>query len=279
MLPTATIVFREFLEIALVITIVMAATRGLAGRLRLITLGLAAGIAGSALIGMFTGRISAAVDGMGKEVFDAAIMFTAAGFLSWTVLWMKRHGRELSENLKRVGSDVAEGRRPVGVIVTVIALATLREGAEIVLFTHGMLASGQFAIADIVSGALLGAVGGTAVGLMLYFGLLTATRRHMLQVTGWMLIFLTAGMAAQGVGLLVAADILPALQPRLWDSSDIISGHSMIGEMLGVLIGYTPSPSAMEVLCYALVLATIGGLYHYNASQPPPRKSVRSSAS
>jgi high-affinity iron transporter len=266
MLPTATIVFREFLEIALVVSVVMAATHGLTGRWKLILAGFGLGALGSALIGLSADQISNALGGMGQELFDAGIMFAAVGFLSWTILWMKKHGRELSRQLHQVGSDVVAGTRPKTVIISVIALASLREGAEIVLFTYGMVASEAFSLSSIVAGAVLGAVGGTLVGAMLYLGVLKTARRHLLTVTGWLLILLTAGMAAQGAGLLVAADVLPAISPQLWDTSHLIAGHSLIGELLGVLMGYTPRPSGMEVAFFAVVLLTIGTCYHHSAT-------------
>jgi high-affinity iron transporter len=260
MFPTATIVFREILEIALVLTIVLAATRGLPKRGSLVTSGLALGIFGSAIIALFIDQISGAIDGMGQEVFNAAIMFTAVGFLSWTVIWMKRHGRQLSQHIKNMGRDVVEGRKPLYIITAVVALSTLREGAEIVLFTNGMLMSG-ISLWSVISGGLIGAAGGAIVGTMLYFGLLKAAQTHLFTVTNWLLIFLTAGIAAQGANFLIAAGMLPELHPQMWDTSAFIAGNSFIGETLKVLIGYTPRPTGMELVFYLTALIGVGTLY------------------
>lgn len=267
MLPTATIVFREVLEIALVLGIVMAATRGLPSRFRLALMGLAIGGFGAAIIAFFTDTISSAIHGVGQEVFNAGIMFLAVIFLSSTIVWMKRHGREMAANLKTVGHDVVTGERSAYVLVGVIAFATFREGAEIVLFTYGMLASGTFTLTSIITGGLLGLFGGTVIGLMLYFGLLKTARRHLFTVTSWMLIILTAGIAAQGANFLIAAGILPPLAQQMWDTSAIISGHSFIGQTLAVLIGYTPRPSGMELLFYTSVLCVVGLLYKAVSTQ------------
>lgn len=276
MLSIATIVFRECLEIALVLTIVLAATRGLKGRAPLVLGGLGLGIAGAALIAVFTDVISEAVDGMGQEVFNAAIMFIAVGFLSWTVVWMRRYGREVAQELKQVGQEVVSGKRPSAVILFVIAVATLREGAEIVLFTYGMVASGAFTTGSIVLGGVLGTVGGVAIGTMIYFGLLKAAQKHLFTVTSWMLMLLTAGMAAQGAGFLIAADVLPSLIPMVWDSSALLSGGSFMGETMGVLVGYTPRPSGMELLFYFATLAAVVGLYQWagRARRIPPVSAV-----
>lgn len=261
MFPTATIVFREMIEVALVVGIVMAATRGLPGRLNLVLSGLGLGLVGSVIIAFFTDSISQAIDGVGQEVFNACVMFVAVGFLSWTVIWMKTHGRQLAQNLKAVGADVLAGDKSVYVIIGVVALATFREGSEVVLFTYGMMAAGVFPFHEILIGGLLGVVGGGAVGFMLYMGLLRAAQKYLFTVTSWMLIVLTAGMAAQGANFLIAAGILPSLAPQVWDSSMIVSSSSFLGATLKVLIGYTPRPSGMELLFYASVLFGVGMVY------------------
>lgn len=272
MFPTATIVFREIIEVALVIGIVMAATRGLPGRLNLILAGLGLGVLGSVIIAFFTDSISQAIDGVGQEIFNAAVMFTAVGFLSWTVIWMKTHGRHLAQNLKEMGQDVMSGNKSVYVLVGVVALATFREGAEIVLFTYGMLASGAFAMSEIVIGGIGGLIGGSIVGLMLYMGLLKAAQRHLFTVTSWLLIVLTAGMAAQGASFLIAAGILPELYPEVWDTSAILSGGSFLGETLKVLIGYTPRPTGMELVFYSAVLICVGSAYKFISARPKSEK-------
>ena len=272
MFPTATIVFREIIEVALVIGIVLAATRGLPGRVGLVLAGLGLGILGSIIIAFFTETISQAIDGVGQEIFNATVMFIAVGFLSWTVIWMKTHGRELAQNLKAVGQDVVAGNKSIYVLIGVVALATFREGAEIVLFTYGMTASGAYSFSEIVMGGLIGAAGGTVVGLMLYLGLLKAAQKHLFAVTSWMLIILTAGMAAQGANFLIAAGVLPELYPQVWDTSAILSGGSFLGETLKVLVGYTPRPTGMELVFYISVLLVVGSLYKM-ISSPRARTS------
>jgi len=257
MLSIATIVFREFLEIALIISLVMAATQGLQGRINIILLGLGIGFLGAGIIAFFTDTLAASVEGTGQDIFNAGVLFVAVGFLSWTVIWMKHHAKHLSQRIHKVGSDIVAGETSVWVLITIVALASLREGAEIVLFTYGMMASGQVTWPAVFTGASLGALGGTVVGVMLYLGLLRAARKHLFAITSWLLVFLTAGMAAHGASYLIAADVLPDLVPQMWNTSHLISGDSLAGEILGVLIGYTPHPSGMEVLFYMAVVGVI----------------------
>lgn len=269
MFDIAVIVFREILEIALVVGIVLAATRGLPQRGLLVLAGLALGIFGSYLIFHFTDSINEAIDGVGQEVFNAGVMFAAVGFLSWTVIWMKRHGRQLAQHLNAVGADVVAGRKSLYVIVAVVALATLREGAEIVLFSYGQALSGV-PISSILTGGVIGLFAGAVVGFMLYFGLLKTVKRHLFSVTSWMLIFLTAGMAAQGASFLIQADLLPVLHPQVWDTSWLLDGGTTLGETFKVLFGYNPRPTGMELAFYLGVITVVGGAYKLIGSAKPP---------
>lgn len=265
---TAFIVFREVLEIALVTGIVMAATQGMKGRVLMVLSGLGLGVFGSAIVAYFTETISQAVDGVGQEIFNASVLFIAVAFLSWTVIWMKRHGRDMAKNISALGKDVMSGDRSFYVLIGVIALGTLREGTEIVLFTYGMTANGSGAFSSVIVGGFMGLIGGTIVGFMLYFGLLKTVKKHLFTVTSWMLIVLTAGMAAQGASFLIAAGILPELYPQVWDTSALLSAESPLGQVLGILIGYTPRPSGMELVFYVCVLCGVGGLYRFLGAAP-----------
>ena len=93
MLGALIIVFREVLEAGLIVGIVMAATRGVAGRGRWIMIGIGAGIIGAAVVAMFAGAISQAFQGSGQELFNASILATAVVMLMWHNAWMARHGR------------------------------------------------------------------------------------------------------------------------------------------------------------------------------------------
>jgi high-affinity iron transporter len=257
MLATAVIVFREVLEAALVIGIVLAATRGLAGRGLWVVNGIAGGAAGAIVVAIFAGAIASAASGMGQEIFNAIVLFIAVSMLGWHSVWMKRHGREMSISMKSVGEAVRGGAKPMYVLAVVVGLAVLREGAEVVLFLHGVSASGASSAASIAAGGAAGLALGAAMGGLLYFGLLRIPSKHLFSVTGWLILLLAAGMAAQAAAFLVQADVLPTLGDMLWDSSWLIADGSLAGKMLHALIGYTARPSGIQLAFYAATIATI----------------------
>ena len=138
----ALLVFREVLEAALVISIVCAATRGVPRRGRFVGAGIALGVAGAVLVALGAGRIAGLANGSGQEIFDACVLLAAVVMIGWHLLWMSRHGRELADHMTAVGGAVREGRSPLKVLMSVVALAVLREGSEVVLFLYGMSIGG-----------------------------------------------------------------------------------------------------------------------------------------
>ena len=142
MLGTAIIVLREALEAALIISIVLVASKGAPGRNRWVSGGVAAGIVGAGVVALFAGAIAAAVSGVGQELFNATILFLAVGMLGWHIIWMSRHGRELAVSARAIGDAVVSGSRPLYVLAVVCGVAVLREGSETVLFLYGLAAGG-----------------------------------------------------------------------------------------------------------------------------------------
>lgn len=254
------LVFREVLEAALIISIVAAATRGVPGRARWILAGIGLGIVGAAVVAAFAGAIGDAMSGMGQEWFNAIVLLAAVLMIGWHVIWMSRHARELTLQMKAVGNDVSHGKRPMTALLIVITLAVLREGSEVVLFGYGLIASGS-QLSELFIGGGLGLVLGTAVGLALYFGLLTIPVRHFFSATNWLLVLLAGGLAGSAAGKLVQADVLPALADPLWDTSAVLTDESALGEFLHVLVGYSAQPTGMQVAFYVItVLLLLAGM-------------------
>jgi high-affinity iron transporter len=270
MLATLIIVFREVLEAALVVGIVLAATRGVPRRYRWIACGIGGGVLGAVLVAGFAGEIADAVQGMGQELFYAAILFAAVTMLGWHNIWMSRHGREMAANATRIGQEVLAGTRPLYALALVVGIAVLREGSEIVLFLYSIAASGGGASGMLVGGAL-GLVAGVGAGAAIYFGLQIIPTRHLFTVTNWLILLLAAGMASQGAAFLVQAGIVPALGNRLWDTSFLLTENSLLGQVLHVLTGYTAQPEGIQLVFYLATLAIIGSLMRVLRRQPTAR--------
>jgi high-affinity iron transporter len=280
MLPTVIIVFREVLEAALIVGIVMAASRGAPGRGLWVSGGIAGGVLGALGVAGFAATIAAAAEGMGQELFDAGILFAAVGMLGWHNIWMSRHGRELAVSAKHLGDDVRSGARPLWALAFAVALAVLREGSEIVLFLYGIALAGQGGPLAMAIGGLIGLALGAAAGTAIYWGLVSIPMRLLFTVTSWLVLLLAAGLASQGAAFLMQADLLPPLGSNLWDTSFLLSDQSLAGRVLHTLIGYTAQPAGIQLVFYVATLLVIGGLMRLvgSAERSAPLKASARSA-
>ena len=254
MLQIAIVVFREILEISLILGILTAATKEIPGRTKWIASGLTLGIAASLLLAFFTDKISESLDGMGQEFFNGLILISASVMIGWTVLWMQKHAKSISGELKRLSNSVREGKKPLYILLVVVFLSVLRESAEVVLFTYSYYVSGT-EISGIIYGLIAGLILGSAVGFALYLGILKAFGKYFFIVTTWLLIFLSAGIASQGIGFWINAQITPTLGE--FDFSMILSQQSFIGKFLHIFFGYIDQPAGAQLLTYFVTLAAL----------------------
>ena len=262
MLATAVLVFREVLEAALIIAVVLGASRGVARRGWWVAGGIGLGVLGACLVAIFAASIGEAFSGRGQTLLDAGILLTAVLMLAWHNIWMSGHGRKMATDIKAVGAAVRAGNKTLAALLIVTFTAVLREGSEAVLFLWAVATGGGHEV-GMIAGGLAGLVAGGLVGALIYRSLLFIPVRYFFSVTSWMILLLTAGLAAQAAGFLNQAGLLPALGNNLWNTSHILSQQSMPGQLLHILVGYIARPSGIELAFYGVTLATILILMHW----------------
>ncbi len=282
MFGSALIIFRETLEAALVIGIIAAATRGVSRRSLWLIIGVACGVIGSFIVAALAETIANLAEGSGQELFNAAVLATAVIMIAWHNIWMSTHGAELARDAKRLGSEVKEGQRELSAIAILVGLTVLREGAESVLFLHGMATGSDNSLVSMLSGGALGLLGGAIVGTFMFVGLMRIPLRWFFSVTGTLLLLLAAGLSSQMAKMLIQADWLPALVSPLWDTSSVLPMSSITGSILHVLIGYEATPSGMQILFYAgtiAIIMTLTALVRRNQQQATQPNRVLSVSS
>lgn len=258
MLGAAIIVFREVLEAALIIGIVLAATQGVKQRNRWVIGGVSAGVFGACVLAAFAGTITAMADGVGQELMQAGILLTAVMLIAWHVVWMNSHGRALASELQRLGHEIVVGARHMSAMALVIGLAVLREGSEIVLLLQGL--TGTMTPLQVTASLAIGLISGAVCGYALFKGFTAMPVGKMFTMTNWVLILIAAGMAARGVNFLAQAGLVPSLGEVIWDTSALLSEDSFLGQMLVVLVGYMAQPSGIQLLAYVATAVLITGL-------------------
>lgn len=100
---------------------------------------------------------------------------------------------------------------------------------------------------------------------------------HFFRVTGWMIVVLAPGLAAQAARFLEQADLLPPLVPELRDISSPLSAASLPGQLLHILVGYIPTASATQLAFYLATLARLmlASRWRSPAARRPPLRPVR----
>lgn len=260
MLATLIIVFREAMEAGLIVGIVLAATKGVPGRGRWISLGIAGGTLGACLVAIFARGLSRLFEGSGQELFNAAVLLLAVGMLIWHNVWMASHGREMSRQLRAMGAEVKLGARSLTALAVVVGIAVLREGSEVVLFLYGVATQGGSTAFGMLGGGFLGLLAGAAVSALLYFGLLAIPMKRLFAVTGALITMVAAGLAVQAVAFLQQGGFFNFLDTPLWDTSALLPDDSVPGRVLKTLLGYTDRPDGLQLAAWAAVILLMIGL-------------------
>jgi high-affinity iron transporter len=274
MLASFLIVFREVIEAGLIIGIVLAAARGVTGRLRWVGIGIAGGIVGACLVALFAGKLAAQFEGAGAELFNAAILFLAVTMLTWHTVWMARHARELVGEARGIGAAVASGERGLSALTVVVGIAVLREGSEVVLFLYGISSQGGTSLVSLLAGSFLGAAAGAGLSAVIYFGLVAIPVRRFFAATSGVITFLAAGMAAQAVLFVQQGGYGEVLTDTVWDTSAILPQDSIAGRLLHTLLGYTDAPNGAQLVVYAGTIGLIGALMLWQRRPSSPSRLV-----
>jgi high-affinity iron transporter len=262
MLPSFLLSLREGLEASLIIGIVLGALRKLrrTDLISTVWLGVICAAGVSILAAALLIAIGFELEGTAEQVFEGVTMFVAAGVLTWMIFWMNSQSRHIKGELEG-GVMRAVSTRDKRGLFWLSFVAVAREGVELALF----LAATVFIVAgpkgSSGSMALIGALLGLGTAALLGWSLFASTvrldLRRFFRVTGLLLRVFAAGLVAHGVHEFVEAGMLPALIDPLWNLGAVLPESSLLGQVLGVLFGYSSDPSLLEMLVYAGYLASV----------------------
>jgi len=266
MIASFIITFREALEAALIVGIVLSyLARTEQTRYRgLVFLAVGAAVAASLAGAAAFTRVAGGFTGRAEEIFEGATMLLGAALLTTMILWMMSQRGIAADLSAKVATEVAQAHR-LGLFLLVF-VSLLREGIETVIFLGAAsLAAGS---------SLLGAVGGLLSAAVLGYLIFAGSRRLELKkfftVTSVLLILFAAGLVAQGVHELQEARVLPVLLEHLWDinppldadgSYPLLHENGYVGSILKSLLGYNGNPSLLEVAGYLLYLLLVVALW------------------
>ena len=252
MLAAIIVVFREMLELCLILGIISAALKNNTNRIRLVCAGVASGAMLCTMLALAFSYITNLFNGNGQEILNIIILSISIISISLTMLWIKEHAKNIYNKLSENYLDSLP-------VILIIALAISREGAEIILFLHGIAAAGSN-ITNIIMGSIIGVSLGAVIGGLIYVGLVKIPAHYFFKVINILLILLAAGMASQLANYLSAINAIEILSTQIWDSSWLIEDNTIIGRILHGLMGYSSHPTKLQVLFYFTTIAVISSL-------------------
>ena len=249
MLAATLIAFREGLEAALIVGIVMGylVRIGQTRRIRIAWAGVGAAVTLSFIIAFGIQAISGELKEPWELIFEGTTMFIAVGVLTWMIFWMRSQARFLKGTLEKEVFAAATSGQALA-LFSVSFIAVFREGVETAL----ILSASAF-VAD-----QLGTLVGTVLGLglaaiaawVIYISTVRLNLRLFFNVTSVMLLFFAAGLLASGVHEFQEVNLLPATIEHVWNLNSIVSDTSTLGAVMKALFGYNGSPSLLEVISY-----------------------------
>ncbi len=262
------VVWRESVEALLVVGILYAwlkngdvsARRGLP----YLWAGVVAGILAALALGAALLLFSELLSGDAQTYFQIGMVLIAAVLIVQMVLWMRRHGRSMKQQMESSLQSHSESGNWWGVFFLVM-LAIAREGSETAVFLYGISLSQQ-GTSDVGSMLLAGILGFALAFLTFYIlqlgGKIFSWRRFF-QVTEVLLLLLAGGLLLTGVEKLAdlviensdwlsSQDWVATLTTPLWDTTWLLDDTSTSGSLVGTLLGYRAKPLLLSVIVYVL---------------------------
>lgn len=249
MIESFLIVFRESLEAALIVGIVLAFLKKnqLSNYNYLVLTSIAAAI-GASLFGAYLfSLMESGFTGFAEELFEGVTMILAASFLTYMIVWLYNQKNAKDALHKKLMHHVDGVHRAS--LFFLVFFAILREGIETVLFMNAIaFSSGQVAI----TGGFAGLFAALVVGYLLFVMEVRLPIKRFFQVSGIMLIFFAAGLLAHGVHELQEAGIVPIIAEHIYDMNHIFDENSTLGQFAKGVFGYNGNPNLLELLSYVV---------------------------
>jgi high-affinity iron transporter len=260
--PSLLITFREALEAALIVTIMITYLRKI-GKQELNKysyLGAVAAIISSLIIGVVLQSFYGGLSEVNGQLFEGIASLSAVVVLTSMIFWMSKHSKEIKGELEGK-IDQAVSQSEVYSIAVLSFVAVAREGLETVLFLTATFVQDQI-------GTIIGALIGISIVLGLSIVLMKSTMNleisRFFKVTSILLLIFGAGLTGYGIHELIESgeglgidfgilgekpfDINPALNSD--GSYPILHENGVIGSILKALIGYDGNPEWLRIIFY-----------------------------
>ena len=247
---------REGVEAALVVGIIATFLRqqGRADALRWMWAGVGLAVALCVCVAVILEIVDELLPQRQQETFEAIVGVVAVAFVTYMIVFMRRHARQLGGDL-RTSAAGALAAGSVASLVVMAFLAVMREGLETAMF---LLAAFQASLGVSPLAAGAGAVCGLLVAAAIGWGIYTGGARidlkRFFRITSVLLVVIAAGLLASAVHHANEAAVFTAGHEQALDLSAVIvpSSDSVTTGLITGLLGIYPYPSVAEVVAWLL---------------------------
>ncbi|MCM3887147.1 iron uptake transporter permease EfeU [Frankia sp. R82] len=257
MLPTFVIGLREGLEAALIVGIVAAFLRQRDRRdaLRQVWLGVGLALLLCIAVGIGLHVLDHELPQREQEGLETVIGLIAVAMVTYMIVWMRRHSRDLRASLESATESALE-KGSTQALVLMAFLAVLREGFETAVFLIAAFnASDNAATAG--GGALLGVLVAVIIGFGIYRGGVRINLARFFRVTGIVLVVIAAGLLATAAHTGHEAGWLDVGQGRAVDLSWLVRPGTVLASVLTGVLGLQPRPVVAEVVAWLVYLVPL----------------------
>jgi high-affinity iron transporter len=254
MLPSFVIGLREGVEAALIVGIVAGFLRqeGRRDALRPMWAGVVAAVVICAAVGGLLELLDEELPQRRQEGLETVIGVAAIGIVGFMIVWMRRHARGLSGQL-RDSARTALASGSAGALVAMAFFAVIREGLETVVFLLAVFQSAD-APATAGLGAVLGLAVAAAIGVLIYTGGVRLNLNRFFRMTGFVLVLVAAGLVASTLHSAHEAGWLSAGQGQALDLTWLVVPGSWTSALLTGMLGWQPLPTHAELIGYLVFL-------------------------
>ncbi len=274
MLPTFVIGLREGLEAALIVGII-ASFLGQQGRrdaLRKVWIGVGIAVAICVAVAVGLQVWSSDLPQRQQEQLETVVGAIAVVMVSYMVLWMKRHSRDLRKDLEgAAGQALAAGS--ASALVVMAFLAVLREGFETSVFllaTFNESSNPWYG----GSGAALGIVVAAVIGYGIYRGGIRINLSRFFRVTGVVLILVAAGLVATALMTAYEGGWLDQ-GSQAFDLSWLVRPGTPVSSVVTGVLGIQPYPNWAMVIGWLVYAVPMTAVVLWPARRKAPAAAQR----
>ena len=249
MFASLLLMFREGLEAALIVGIMLGYLGQVGHEERRRTVWMAVVAAAGACLALAAGLqiVGASLEGKAENIFEGLAMLLAVVVLTWMIFWMRYQARHIKSALEAEIRAAVRQEHPWA-LFSLAFLAVFREGVEMALFVTAIDSVSDGFTAWV--GGLIGLLVAALAGWLIYTSTARLNVRRFFDVTSVILLMFAAGLFAHSIHELQEAGWLPVVIEHVWNLKPLLDDQSTVGSLLRVLVGYNDDPSLLEVIGY-----------------------------